>query len=108
MLSLSTRTSLFSPCVERIRRREYGQILVVAVTAVTEDEYGLEAPCLGPEICLHRVSSFRNYRENVALARLLARYWHENPKRLARVLDELEIWLNVREDVPTASNGGGS
>jgi hypothetical protein len=34
-------------------------------------------------------------RENEAVARLLARYWHENPKRLARVLDELEIWVNV-------------
>jgi hypothetical protein len=34
-------------------------------------------------------------RENEALARLLSKYWHENPKRLARVLDELEIWINV-------------
>jgi hypothetical protein len=34
-------------------------------------------------------------RENEALARLLARYWSENPKRLARVLDELENWLNI-------------
>src|SRR5215212_113600 len=34
-------------------------------------------------------------RENEALARLLTRYWHKNPKRLARVLDELEIWVNV-------------
>ncbi len=40
-----------------------------------------------------------HYRENEALARLLARYWHEHPRRLARVLDELEIWLNVREDM---------
>jgi hypothetical protein len=51
-----------------------------------------------------------HYRENVALARLLARYWHENPKRLARVLDELEIWLNVREEAPNpniTNNGGG-
>ena len=36
-----------------------------------------------------------NRRENEALARLLTRYWHENPKRLARVLDELEIWINI-------------
>jgi hypothetical protein len=36
-----------------------------------------------------------NRRENEALAKLLARYWHENPRRLARVLDELEIWINV-------------
>ena len=36
-----------------------------------------------------------NRRENETLARLLSRYWHENPKRLARVLDELEIWVNV-------------
>jgi hypothetical protein len=37
-------------------------------------------------------------RENEALARLLSRYWHENPRRLARVLDELEIWINVFPD----------
>ena len=50
-----------------------------------------------------------HYRENEALARLLATYWHENPRRLARVLDELEIWLNVREEAPapTNNNGGG-
>ena len=36
-----------------------------------------------------------HYRENEALARLLARYWHENPRRLARILVELEIWINV-------------
>ena len=41
------------------------------------------------------------YRENVALARMLARYWHENPKRLARVLDEVEIWLNVGDEEST-------
>ena len=33
--------------------------------------------------------------ENETLARLLSRYWHENPRRLARVLDDLEIWVNV-------------
>jgi hypothetical protein len=36
-----------------------------------------------------------HYRENETLARLLARYGHENPGRLARVLEELEIWINV-------------
>lgn len=36
-----------------------------------------------------------HYRENEALARLLARYWHENPRRLARILTDLEIWANV-------------
>ena len=36
-----------------------------------------------------------HYRENEALARLLARYWHQHPHRLARVLEELEIWVNV-------------
>lgn len=36
-----------------------------------------------------------HYRENERLARLLARYWHENPRRLARILTELEIWINV-------------
>ena len=37
--------------------------MVIAVTEVMEHEYGLEAPCLGPEICLHRVSSFRRVLE---------------------------------------------
>ena len=41
-----------------------------------------------------------HYRENEALARLLARYWHENPGRLARVLTELEIWINVFPERP--------
>ena len=36
-----------------------------------------------------------HYRENEALARLLVRYWHEYPGRLARVPEELEIWINV-------------
>jgi hypothetical protein len=36
-----------------------------------------------------------HYRENEALARLLARYWHQHPHRLARVLEELAIWVNV-------------
>ena len=36
-----------------------------------------------------------HYRENEALARLLARYWHENPRRLARILTDLEVWVNV-------------
>ena len=44
-------------------------------------------------------------RENEALARLLARYWHENPKRLARVLDELEIWINVAPERLDLGNG---
>lgn len=37
-------------------------------------------------------------RENLQLAKLLLRYWNENPLRFARVLDELEIWMNVCED----------
>ena len=36
-----------------------------------------------------------HYRENETLARLLARYWHQHPHRLARVLEELEIWVNL-------------
>jgi hypothetical protein len=44
-------------------------------------------------------------RENEALARLLARYWHENPRRLARVLDELEIWINVFPERLDPGNG---
>jgi hypothetical protein len=34
----------------------YGQILVTAVTAVTEDEYGFEGPYLGTETFLQQVS----------------------------------------------------
>ncbi len=45
-----------------------------------------------------------SYRENVQLARLLLRYWNANPLRFARVLDELEIWINVCED--EFENGG--
>jgi hypothetical protein len=44
-------------------------------------------------------------RENEALARLLAKYWGENPKRLARVLDELEIWINVFPERLGPGNG---
>ena len=39
-----------------------------------------------------------HYRENEALARLLARYWKENPRRLARILDEVEMWINLKDD----------
>ncbi len=46
-----------------------------------------------------------HYRENEALARLLARYWKENPRRLARVLDELEIWVNVFPEQLDPKNG---
>jgi hypothetical protein len=46
-----------------------------------------------------------HFRENEALARLLARYWHENPRRLARVLDELEIWVNVFPERLDPENG---
>ncbi len=44
-----------------------------------------------------------HYRENEALARILAKYWAENPRRLARVLDEVEIWVNVRQDDGTGA-----
>ncbi len=46
-----------------------------------------------------------HYRENEALARLLACYWHENPRRLARVLEELEIWVNVFPEQLDPRNG---
>lgn len=46
-----------------------------------------------------------HYRENEALARLLARYWHENPRRLARVLEDLEIWVNVFPERLDPGNG---
>ncbi len=39
----------------------YGQILVIAVT---EDEYGLEDPCLGSETFLQQVSVVRDARES--------------------------------------------
>lgn len=37
-----------------------------------------------------------HYRENEAMAKLLALYWADNPKRLARVLDDVEIWFNAQ------------
>jgi len=37
--------------------------LVIAVTAVKENEYGLEDPCLGFETCLQEVGVFRDVRE---------------------------------------------
>jgi len=37
-----------------------------------------------------------HYRENEAMAKLLALYWADNPRRLARVLDEVEIWFNAQ------------
>ena len=38
-------------------------------------------------------------RENETLAHLLLQYWCANPKRLARLLDEVEIWINVRDEL---------
>ena len=52
------------------------------------DEYVSLAGSVGHGEEAHR-------RENETLARLLARYWHRHPHRLARVLEELEIWVNV-------------
>lgn len=43
-----------------------------------------------------------HFREMEALAKLLALYWADNPRRLARVLDDAEIWFNAEV------NGGGS
>ena len=40
--------------------------------------------------------------ENEALAHLLLQYWCASPKRLARLLDEVEIFLNVRDEVRLA------
>ncbi len=45
-------------------------------------------------------------RENEALAYLLLQYWCSNPRRLARLLDELEIWINVTEELRDAADGG--
>ena len=41
-----------------------GQILVTAVTAVMENEYGLEDPCLGSETFLQQVSVVGGARES--------------------------------------------
>jgi hypothetical protein len=62
------------------------------------DEYVSLAGSVGRGEEAHR-------RENEALARLLARYWQENPGRLARVLDELEIWINVFPERLDPGNG---
>ena len=62
------------------------------------DEYVSLAGSVGHGEEAHR-------RENEVLARLLARYWHENPRRLARVLDELEIWINVFPERLDPGNG---
>ncbi len=34
----------------------------------------------------------------MALARMLAAYWKENPRRLARILDEVEMWINLKDE----------
>ena len=62
------------------------------------DEYVSLAGSVGRGEEAHR-------RENEALARLLARYWSENPRRLARILDELEIWINVFPERLEQGNG---
>ena len=36
---------------------------MISVTAVMENEYGLEDPCLGSETCLRQVSVVRGARE---------------------------------------------
>ena len=46
-------------------------------------------------------------KENEALARMLAAYWKENPRRLARVLSELEMWINLKDETD-AEEGGRS
>ena len=43
-----------------------------------------------------------HYREMEALAKLLALYWADNPRRLALVMDDAEIWFNAEV------NGGGA
>ena len=62
------------------------------------DEYVSLAGSVGRGAEAHR-------RENEALARLLSRYWSQNPKRLVRVLDELEIWINVFPERLERENG---
>jgi hypothetical protein len=44
------------------------------------------------------------YKENLALAKLILMYWTDNPKRLAKLIDEVEIWFNARAGAE-AENG---
>ncbi len=37
-----------------------------------------------------------SYKENLALAKLILMYWTDNPKRLARLIDEVEVWFNAQ------------
>jgi hypothetical protein len=63
------------------------------------DEYVSLAGSVGHGKEAHR-------RENETLARLLTRYWHRHPHRLARVLEELEILVNIFPE--QLEDGGGS
>jgi hypothetical protein len=65
----------------------------------SDDEYVSLAGSVG-------VGHMANRRENEALAHLLLQYWCSNPRRLARLLDELEIWINVTEELRDAADGG--
>ncbi len=60
--SVATRACSFSPYRARIGGG-CGQILVISVTAVTDDEYGLEDPCVGSETCFQEVGVVRDARE---------------------------------------------
>ena len=62
MVVLYARPCYLPLCRARIGGR-YGQILVIAVTAVTDDEYRLEDPCPGSEPCLQQVSVVRGAQE---------------------------------------------
>ena len=62
LVDFYTHELVLPPCRARIEGG-CGQILVTAVTAVTEDEYGLEDPCLGSETFLQEVSVVRDARE---------------------------------------------
>ncbi len=61
-------------------------------------ERGLPCVVRHPDAGGRCVGEEGTYRENVALARMLAAYWKENPRRLARILDEVEMWINLKDE----------
>ena len=76
------------------KKRGYGAF------RTSPDEY---VSLAGRECKGHRASR----QENEALAHLILQYWCANPKRLARVLNEVEIWMNVRDE-RAVRNGDGA
>jgi hypothetical protein len=46
-----------------------------------------------------------SYKENLALAKLILMYWTDNPRRLARLIDEVEIWFNAQAKAEAENRG---